>query len=184
MSTDSKADLPPTRERILMATLDLIGRDGIGAVTNRQVAATAGVALGSLTYHFPNQVDLLRESLAYYSDREVERISGLAEYVRRKGLTAEEVTVQAEAAIAAFAQGPAQLAVMELYLQAWRDPEVRSAAVAAIAAYDDLATAFLDALGVADPERHAPAVVAMFYGLAIRRVAIGDAAVEGTAQAL
>jgi DNA-binding transcriptional regulator YbjK len=52
-----------TRQRILHATLRLIGEQGLGAVSNRQVAASAGVALVSLTYHIPSQVHLLRESL-------------------------------------------------------------------------------------------------------------------------
>ena len=38
------------RRQILHAALDVIGREGIGAVTHRTVASVAGVPLGSLTY--------------------------------------------------------------------------------------------------------------------------------------
>ncbi len=47
------AQTTDTRERILHATLRTIAEQGVGAVSNRRVAAAAGVALGSLTYHFP-----------------------------------------------------------------------------------------------------------------------------------
>src|ERR1044072_3485734 len=59
-----------TRARILHATLRVIAAGGIGAVSNRRVATEAGVALGSLTYHFPSQTALLRDSLLLYADEE------------------------------------------------------------------------------------------------------------------
>jgi AcrR family transcriptional regulator len=172
------------RDRILQATLRLIGEQGVGAVTNRAVARAAGVSLGSLTYHFPSQADLLRESLNRFVDDEISRITGLLGRFRTSGLAPDELADEAQKAIADFSHGPEEIANLELHLQAARDPQVRDAAERSIAAYDRLATAVLTAMGIPDAEHHAPTVVALFYGLAIRRLSTGDTAASGTADAL
>ncbi|GAA2447730.1 TetR/AcrR family transcriptional regulator [Actinomadura vinacea] len=171
-----------TRDRILQATLRLIGEQGVGAVTNRAVARSAGVSLGSLTYHFPSQSDLLRESLRTFVDNEIARVTARA--ARLQGADPEQAADEVEKAIVDFAQGPEQIASLELHLHSARDPAVREAATRCVEAYDRLAAAILSALGIPDPERRAPAVVAMLYGLAVRRLATGDTSATGTAEAL
>jgi AcrR family transcriptional regulator len=47
------------REALLAATLELIESDGIGAVSLRQVARTAGVSPGAPYHHFPDRAALL-----------------------------------------------------------------------------------------------------------------------------
>ncbi|MGI8336532.1 TetR/AcrR family transcriptional regulator [Actinomadura scrupuli] len=172
------------RERILRATMRLIGESGVCAVTNRAVAKAAGVSLGSLTYHFPSQADLLRESLNRFVDLEIERITARLELMRAAGIDAEQAAEEVEKAIVAFSYGPEEIANLDLHLQAARDPELRAAAMRSIEAYDRLATAILTALGIPDAQRHAPTVVALFYGLAIRRLSTGDTTATGTADAL
>ncbi|MBO2446777.1 TetR family transcriptional regulator [Actinomadura barringtoniae] len=171
------------RDRILEATLRLIGEEGIGAVTNRAVAKAAGVSLGSLTYHFPSQTDLLRESLRTFVDAEIARITTRVSRLRDEGLDPALAADEVEKAIIDFAYGPEQIANLELHLHSARDPGVRDASVRSVEAYDRLATAVLTALKVPDAERHAPAIVAMLYGLAVRRLATGDTAATGTADA-
>ncbi|MEW2358271.1 TetR family transcriptional regulator [Spirillospora sp. NPDC029432] len=171
-----------TRDRILQATLRLIGEQGIGAVTNRAVAKAAGVSLGSLTYHFPNQSDLLREALTSFVDREIARVTEHAAGLRDAG--PDEAADEVEKAVLAFAYGPEQIANLELHLHAARDPAVGEASTRSVEAYDRLATTLLTALGIPDPDRHAPAVVAMLYGLAVRRLATGDTSATGTADAI
>jgi AcrR family transcriptional regulator len=172
------------RDRILRATMRLIGESGVGAVTNRAVAKAAGVSLGSLTYHFPSQADLLRESLHRFVDDEIGRITARLEQLREAGIDPDQAADEVEKAIVGFSYGPEEIANLELHLQAARDPEVRKAAERSIKAYDQLATAVLTALGIPDAERHAPTVVALFYGLAIRRLSTGDTTASGTADAL
>ncbi|GAA2574988.1 TetR family transcriptional regulator [Actinomadura fulvescens] len=171
------------RDRILAATLRLIGEQGIGAVTNRAVARAAGVSLGSLTYHFPSQTDLLRESLQTFVDSEIARITAYVARLRDSGVSPDEAADLVEKAVVAFAYGPEQIANLELHLHAARDPGVRDTSARSVAAYDRLATAVLTALGIPDAERHAPVVVAMLYGLAVRRLSTGDTSAAGTADA-
>jgi DNA-binding transcriptional regulator YbjK len=171
------------RDQILQATLRLIGEQGIGAVTNRAVARAAGVSLGSLTYHFPSQDELLREALRAFVDTEIARITAYAEGLRESGIAPVDAADLVEKAVVDFAYGPEQIANLELHLHAARDPAIRDTSARSVEAYDRLATAVLTALGIPDAERHAPAIVAMLYGLAVRRLATGDTAATGTADA-
>ncbi|MER6614305.1 TetR/AcrR family transcriptional regulator [Streptomyces xantholiticus] len=58
---------PERRERIIVATLDLIAEEGVAGTSHRKVAARAGVPLGSMTYHFRGMDELLREAFTRFS---------------------------------------------------------------------------------------------------------------------
>ncbi len=173
-----------TRDRILRTTLELIGSEGIAAVTNRSVAGAASVSLGSLTYHFESQVDLLRESLLLFVGEEVERLEAIAADMRSRRPSVEEVAGEVERIVEASANRMQQLAELELHLRAARDPELREASRRCFEAYEGVAATALEMLGVPDPERHAPAVVALLYGLGLRRLGTGEEDAAGTAEAL
>ena len=74
----------------------MIAEGGVGAVTNRRVATEAGVALGSLTYHFPSQTELLRDSLLRYVEEEVARLGAIADALRAASPTPEQVAEAVE----------------------------------------------------------------------------------------
>jgi AcrR family transcriptional regulator len=164
---------PATREAILRATLALLAGEGAGALSNRRIATEAGVSLGSLTYHFPSQAVLLRESLLLHVGEEVERLEALAAALRTQDPSLEQVAGAVEALIAHPTGGPGPLAELELHLLAARDPELQEASRRCFAAYDALAVDALASLGVPDPERHAAAVVALITGLGVRRLGTG-----------
>ncbi|MEU2788095.1 TetR family transcriptional regulator [Streptomyces sp. NPDC007100] len=155
------------------AVLRIIGRDGVAAVTNRRIAKEAGVSLGSVTYHFATQHDLLRESLLRFVAEETRRFTELAEDSRvdRIGLGEAAALVGQVAGGTAF--DSEHIAPFELYIQAGRDERLRAAAAEAFAAYDRLAARILTALGVADAERLAGTVVALVLGQQLRRLATG-----------
>ena len=162
-----------TRERILRATLQLIGEQGIGRVTNRAVAAQAGVALGSLTYHFATQSDLLRDALLLFVGEEAERLEAFAATIDGADLTLEEVAAGVQR-IVQEARPHEQIAQVELYLEAARDPALRDAAARSFAAYDHVTRVTLRALGVPDPEPLVTALLALVDGFELRRRALGD----------
>jgi DNA-binding transcriptional regulator YbjK len=188
----STAASPPTtdtRVRILHATLRVIAAGGVGAVSNRRVAAEAGVALGSLTYHFPSQTDLLRDSLLLYAAEEVARLEALAAGLRAGAGTGDAPSAEQAAAvveqIAARGAGrPEEIAELELHLHASRDPELHEASRRCFGAYEEFAAAALESLGVPEPSRHARTVVALLCGLGVRRLGTGEHHAEGTADAL
>ena len=56
-----------------------MAREGVAAVTHRRVAAEAGVALSSTTWHFATKADILEAALHWTASREVERIPAIAD---------------------------------------------------------------------------------------------------------
>lgn len=173
-----------TRARILHATLRVIAAGGIAAVSNRRVAAEAGVALGSLTYHFPSQTALLRDSLLLYAEEEVARLESLAAELRAAAPNAEQAAAVVEQIAARGSGRPEEIAELELHLHASRDPELHEASRRCFGAYEEFAAAALHALGVPEPERHARTVVALLCGLGVRRLGTGEHHAPGTADAL
>lgn len=167
------ASLPSTRERIIAATLQVIGDDGVAAVTNRRIAKAADVSLGSITYHFATQHDLLRESLRSFVAQETCRFMELADRCSDR-MTLEEAGVLVGQVAADADLHNAHIAPFELYIQAGRDPQLRPAAAECFTAYDHLALSILTTLGVPDPERLAGPVVALVIGLQLRRLATGS----------
>jgi DNA-binding transcriptional regulator YbjK len=159
------------RERILRATLSVIGRSGIGAVTHRSVAEEAGVPLGSLTYWFGTKDDLLREALRRFVATEAERLRGVAERLGA-GASPADLATQYAAELEG-SQGPEQIAQFELYLEAGRNPALQDIARESFRAYEEVAIAALRAAGAPDPERLAPLFVALADGLGLRRMAAG-----------
>ncbi len=173
-----------TRERILRATVELIGHEGMSAVTNRRVAAAAGIALGSLTYHFDSQVELLRESLLLFVGEEVARQEAIAAELRRSRPSVEQVAAEVQRIVEESGDTIQQLAEIELHLQAARDPELQEASRRCFEAYEGVATTALDVLEVPEPERHAGEIVALMYGMGLRRLGTGGKDASGVANGL
>ena len=68
-----------TREAIVAATVRIVAREGVAAVTHRRVAAEADVALSSTTWHFATKADILEAALHWTARREVDRIRAIAD---------------------------------------------------------------------------------------------------------
>jgi AcrR family transcriptional regulator len=184
LPTPASGEVVSVRERMLRATLKLIADGGVAAVTNRRVAAAAGVSLGSLTYHFASQAQLLRESLLLHVEEETARRRQIARELAGERPDARQVAEAVERLVAIPAEIPQQIAELELHLQAARDPELREASRRCFEAHEQIASAALSALGIPDEERHAPTVVALMTGLAVRRLAGGGQDAHGTSEAL
>jgi DNA-binding transcriptional regulator YbjK len=162
-------------EQILRATLAVIGRGGVGAVTHRSVAEEAGVPLGSLTYYFASKQELLREALRLHVDQDAGRLRALAAELLERDAAGEEI-------VDAFANllggGHPDVAQFELYLEAARDPQLRGAAAESLRAYGEVAELALRAAGVPDPRAAAALVVATIDGIGVHRAAAGDDAID------
>ena len=78
--TGSRAEASKrVREAIVAATVRIVAREGVAAVTHRGVAAEAGVALSSTTWHFGAKADILEAALHWTARREVARIAEIAD---------------------------------------------------------------------------------------------------------
>ncbi len=67
MPTTQKTKLD-VKQRILLATLEVIKASGMRGVRHRAVAAQAGVSLGSTTYHFKSIEDLISSTFIYWHE--------------------------------------------------------------------------------------------------------------------
>ena len=158
------------RSQILDATLRVIGRDGIGAVTHRSVADEADVPFASVGYYFASKEDLLREALTCFVDEEVARLREVAD--RLQGLTDVDPD-QLLGGFLAVLERVDSRAQFEIYLEAAREPELRDVADRCFKAYEDVARLALRTVGAdeADIDKAALAVLALTDGLAVRRLA-------------
>jgi DNA-binding transcriptional regulator YbjK len=103
-----------TREAIVAATVRIVAREGVAAVTHRRVAAEAGVALSSTTWHFATKADILEAALHWTARREVERMRSIADRLGDTGFDPsawadelgdwliEQVTSEREIAVALY----------------------------------------------------------------------------------
>jgi DNA-binding transcriptional regulator YbjK len=174
----------PARERLLRATLEVVGEHGVAGLSHRRVAAAAGVSLGSLTYHFASQEELLREALNRFVSDEAARLQLLARQLQAGGSGPAQLAERVAALVEDDSPRAEQVAQLELYLHAARDPALSEAAARCFAAYEQVAEAAFAAAGVPAAARHARAVVGLLDGLALRRLATGRAAAGETARAL
>ena len=103
-----------TREAIVAATVRIVAREGVAAVSHRRVAAEAGVALSSTTWHFAAKADILEAALRWTASREVEGIRAIADRLGDTGFDpsawaeelgewlVEQVTGEREVAVALY----------------------------------------------------------------------------------
>ncbi len=169
-STNRQARGRAREERILRATLELIEREGVGAVTHRAVARRAGLPVGSLAHYFPAKQDLLRAALLAFVQGQVERVEAARAAVGDGAGPSRDVAARAIAALGEGVEFPA--AQFELYLECRRDPALRDAARACLDAYERLAAVTLGAAGIAEPERWAAVFVAAADGLALQQLVV------------
>jgi DNA-binding transcriptional regulator YbjK len=67
------------RDAIVSATVRIVAREGVAAVTHRRVAAEAGVSLSSTTWHYATKADILEAALVWTAEHEVASIAAIAE---------------------------------------------------------------------------------------------------------
>jgi TetR/AcrR family transcriptional regulator, regulator of biofilm formation and stress response len=79
-ATGSRAEASErVRDAIVAATVRIVAREGVAAVTHRRVAAEARVSLSSTTWHFVAKADILTAALRWTARREVARIGAIAD---------------------------------------------------------------------------------------------------------
>jgi DNA-binding transcriptional regulator YbjK len=165
-SPPSAASVPPpgrrsspdqVRAAIVDATVRIVGRGGVAAVTHRAVAAEAGVSLSSTTYHFASKGDIVDEALREVARREIAAASQAAAALDALG--AAGVTALVEAALAFLCRQVededarvASLAGYHLQLEAAHRPELRDINAEWTAAAEALAAEVLRRAGSPAPE--------------------------------
>ncbi|WP_302475408.1 TetR/AcrR family transcriptional regulator [Nocardiopsis sp. HUAS JQ3] len=108
------------RRQLLDATMRVIERDGVAAVSQRRVAAEAGVPPSTVTYYHATVDDLLVDTLTRVNDTYVAALAAVPEDA--------DAALRALAGMIAVGSGPERAQVMaecELFLLAARRPALR-----------------------------------------------------------
>jgi DNA-binding transcriptional regulator YbjK len=164
------------RAELLQAAIQIIGAEGIEAVTHRAVAAAAGVPAASTSYYFRSKDELIHEALRTLAEHEIELLRA-----RREALGSAvvdlEATVEALAVWIEEQLSPegsiAMLAQYHLQLEAARRPEAREILEAWKDGTDDLAETAMRSLGARDARTAGILLVCAIDGLRLRLLASG-----------
>lgn len=162
------------REAIIEATIRIIGRGGVDAVTHRAVAREAGVSLSSTTYWFRSRDDIIGEALRAVVRGEVARIRRAAEEL---GDRFGDVAAWTDALLEWLAEqleGSGRTATMGLYhlqLEAAQRPDLSPVLLEWKEATTGLAERALRAAGSPAPAVDARIAVAAIDGLRLAQLA-------------
>ncbi len=159
------------RTAILDAAIDVVARDGTGAVTHRAVAKRARVPLAATTYYFASRDDLLLETFRHLTARR------MAAYDAAFAVLPERLS--AEVAAAGWAHALAELlrdepaavvAEFEMHLEGSRRAPLRVIHAQWEARAMEYFTAGMKAIGSRKPEADAALVLAVLTGLEIGEI--------------
>lgn len=158
------------REALLRSTIAVLAERGAKGVTHRAVADHAGLPQASTTYYFESRDQMLEEAMRMHVAERIQELNDLTERVRATGAADAEFV---DSLIASLVDRPTEALAsqFEFYLEAIRSPVARESVSRALAAFEQLAAASLEALGVNEPEQAAEGLVAVIDGFALHRVA-------------
>jgi DNA-binding transcriptional regulator YbjK len=168
----------PADERardILEATLRLVAAGGVDAIRYREVAAEAGVPLGTVSYHYDSREALLRAAFTHFLEENTRALRSLR--ARFAGRRLEEVPRYFVELARADLADPRRrvVAEYELIVYAARDAEVARALERwERAMIGELAQA-LEGLGVTGPAAAARTLHEIFRGFQLVHLGRGDA---------
>jgi len=158
------------RELLLRAAVELLADGGPRAVTHRAVAARAGVPQASTTYYFDSIQQLTDEALRLHLSERRAELQAMIASATGKGQSTEQIArLLAESLITRSRE--IAIAQFEMYMQAGRNPELRTHVEETLGSFEHLAESVLAFLGAREPERAAPVFVALIDGFLLHRVA-------------
>jgi DNA-binding transcriptional regulator YbjK len=164
------AGVSDRRGLIVEAALRVIARAGPAAATHRAVAAEAGVALASTTYHFGSKAEIVAEAFELAIERSIAAVERStappgpatpAELAERLLGLVDELCAGDQAPLAAQ---------YELLLEAGRRPELRPLAERWSRAYLDGLEAVVASAGIAQPRPAAEIVSDLIDGALLARL--------------
>lgn len=169
---------PERRDRIVVAALELMGRDGLHTLTHRRVAAAAGVPLGSTTYYFRDLDELMLAAVRLSVEHSRARIAAWEAALPRDAGVAEVCAALAAMTVTHVTEHAARTVLdYELYVAGLRREVLRAQS----AGWIGLLRA---ALGRRVDEGTADALTAATDGLTLQALLAGRAPSVGEVTAL
>jgi AcrR family transcriptional regulator len=165
-----------TRERLLDATLVVVGRDGMRGLTHRRLEDEAGVSRGSARYHLGSHEQIVALALARAAQTETATVTQVLQRLAVGSLAGGSgaLPALAVAVVDALAADPAPTrARFELLLEASRTPALQDEARRWRQWFVGLVEQALDAVGAPDAADRAAVIVALLDGLVLESVVTG-----------
>lgn len=131
------------RLALLRATIVVVGRGGLRALTYRAIAAEAGVSHGLVRHHFGTRHQLIAEAMDFAVDESLHSTNMLG-----PSITIDEFAVGIETL--SKSEEDSQAFQYELLLESRRRPELKPIAERYYRTYTDAILARLDQLGIHD----------------------------------
>lgn len=156
----------PGRRALLQATIAVVARGGLRALTYRAVAAEAKVSHGLVRHHFGSRDQLIAAALDHAVSESLRASSMFDEVTDAAGFAAGIESLAAH-------DGDMQAFQYELLLESRRRPELRVHAQRYYAAYRDANAAALRRIGVRD-ELLIDAIWFALDGLVFRQVVLPE----------
>jgi DNA-binding transcriptional regulator YbjK len=156
-----------TRIRALDAAVELLGAEGLRALTHARVDARAGLPKGSTSNHFRTRRALLSGVMDHLAALQVQEASSALDVA-----TAGEL-IDALCALLERATGPdrAQTAArFALFVEAGHDPDLREPLARGRATVEAPLVLALAGLGVRDPRAATAVLVPCLQGLLLRHI--------------
>ena len=175
------------RRDVLDATLSVIGRDGLRAVSHRTVAAEAGTSLSATTYYFESGRDMIVQAFAQYVDERIAAVqSVLSGPVEAGSLTPDEgAELHTRFVLDELASGGLRIsAEYQLALEGVREPEIAEQFARLTRSAEEQLAALLALVGSVDPPRDARLLLAIVRGLEIAEVTSPDPTADAEIAAL
>jgi DNA-binding transcriptional regulator YbjK len=160
-----------TKTRALEAAVELVGSNGLRALTHARVDARAGLPKGSTSNHFRTRAALLAGVLDWILQRELPEVGATFAPASGDELVDSLCDVLDYLTTVNRAGTTARLA---LFLEAAHDEQLRMAVSRGRALMEAAAVSMLARLGAADPVTAAGAIAACSEGLILHRIARHD----------
>lgn len=165
-----------TRERVLEAAVELLGTQGLRALTHARVDAAAGVPKGSASNYFRTRAALLAGVVERIVELEMQAgVPGGGPPVLS---SAEELVDMLTRMIEAQTSAGRVVTTARyvLFLEGTHDDDVRRPLLEGRARFRALAEQYLALFGAADPVAAATGVMAVGEGLILHRIAVDPVA--------
>lgn len=156
------------REDLLRAALRVITAEGTASISQRRVAREAGVPASLPTYYFATVDELLEQALTLFAEERVAELLAVAESFTAASMTPHQISELLARALVHSSQD-AEIAQLELYLEASRRPALSDVVIACLDAYRRVAEAALRAGGASRPEEGAVTFVVLMDGLGVTK---------------
>jgi TetR/AcrR family transcriptional regulator, regulator of biofilm formation and stress response len=156
------------RTEIIDAAIEVMAQAGLAGLSMRLVANQAQIPLGALSYYFDDKSDLIAQSFAQLSDREIDRVVATAERLEPSMSSEQLADLVADMIIDGFsAPRGAIVTRYELVTEASRDERLRPMFEAWYAAMIPALSRLFREIGSRQPELDSRTVMAVMAGLEI-----------------